>query len=152
MNDAEKTDWGKSVAGVVIRDEKVLLVRHTYGAGKGMLIVPGGYINKGETPEAAVCREIYEETGIKAEPKSIIGIRFNLKDWYVVFRAEYVSGKEHSDCDENSEAVWLDVKEALAHDDVSELTKKILMSADKAGFENIPYKSRENHGTFSFYA
>ena len=41
MNDAEKTDWGKSVAGVVIRDEKVLLVRHTYGAGKGMLIVPG---------------------------------------------------------------------------------------------------------------
>ena len=55
-------DWGKSVAGVVIRDGKVLLVRHTYGAGTGRLIVPGGYIKQGESPVEAVEREVMEET------------------------------------------------------------------------------------------
>ena len=40
-------DWGKSAAAVVIKDGKVLLARHTYGAGRGLLIIPGGYIRKG---------------------------------------------------------------------------------------------------------
>ena len=30
----EGTNWGQSVAGVVIKDGKVLLARHTYGSGK----------------------------------------------------------------------------------------------------------------------
>ena len=38
----ENTNWGQSVTGVVIKENKVLLARHTYGGGKGMLIVPGG--------------------------------------------------------------------------------------------------------------
>ncbi len=32
----ENTNWEQSVAGVVIKDNKVLLARHTYGNGKGM--------------------------------------------------------------------------------------------------------------------
>jgi len=50
------TNWGQSVTGVVIKDNKVLLARHTYGGGKGMLIIPGGYVNKGETPQEALRR------------------------------------------------------------------------------------------------
>ncbi|MCR4993279.1 MAG: hypothetical protein K6A45_09570 [Lachnospiraceae bacterium] len=38
----KSTNWTQSVAGVCIRDGKVLLARHTYGAGKGKLIIPGG--------------------------------------------------------------------------------------------------------------
>ena len=49
--DIEKTNWSQSVGGVCIRDGKVLLARHTYGAGKGMFIIPGGYVNFGEIPE-----------------------------------------------------------------------------------------------------
>ena len=45
----ENTDWGKSVSGVLIKDGKVLLARHTYGSGNGKLIIPGGYINIGES-------------------------------------------------------------------------------------------------------
>lgn len=55
--DNEITNWGQSVAGVVIKNDKVLLARHTYGGGKGMLIVPGGYVNFGETPQEALVRE-----------------------------------------------------------------------------------------------
>ena len=40
--DKDNTNWGQSVTGVV----KVLLARHTYGGGKGKLIIPGGYVEK----------------------------------------------------------------------------------------------------------
>ena len=106
MND-ENTNWGQSVAGVTIRDNAVLLARHTYGNGKGMLIIPGGYVNVGESPQDALRREFREETNIVVEPKEIIGIRFNIHDWYIVFVAEYVSGEATSDQDENSEVVWI---------------------------------------------
>ena len=32
------TNWGQSVTGVVIKDNQVLLGRHTYGGGNGKLI------------------------------------------------------------------------------------------------------------------
>ena len=35
MSEEKNTNWCQSVTGVVIRDGKVLLARHTYGAGKG---------------------------------------------------------------------------------------------------------------------
>ena len=114
----ENTNYGQSVTGVVIKDGKVLLARHTYGGGKGMLIVPGGYVNFGETPQQALIREYLEETNIEVKPTSIIGIRFNMHDWYVAFRAEYVSGTAKSDNDENSEVLWMDVDTALTRDDV----------------------------------
>ena len=119
----ENTNWGQSVTGVVIKEDKVLLARHTYGGGKGMLIIPGGYVNFGETPQEALVREYMEETQIEVKPMDIIGVRFNMHDWYIAFRAEYVSGEASSDYDENSEVLWIDVNEALSRDDVPELTK-----------------------------
>lgn len=60
----ENTNWCQSVGGVVLKDGKVLLARHTYRAGKGRLIIPGGYVQMGESPEDALKREFFEETGI----------------------------------------------------------------------------------------
>ena len=84
---SENTDWGKSVAAVVIRDGKVLLGRHTYGDGKGYLILPGGYMNLGESVEDAVVRETQEETGVLVRPTGLVGVRTNAKDCYLIFRA-----------------------------------------------------------------
>ena len=146
------TNWEKSVTGVVIRDGKVLLARHTYGAGTGKLIVPGGYIQNGESPEHAVVREILEETGITAEPKSVIGVRFNMHDWYIAFRAEYVSGEAHSDGDENSEVLWLEAEKALVCEDVPDLSKKLIAAA-LSGNEMplVPYETSEKYAPTSFY-
>ncbi|EKC72103.1 NUDIX hydrolase [human gut metagenome] len=80
---------------------------------------------QGETPEHAVKREYLEETGVLINPKDIIAVRFNLKDWYVAFSADYVSGQEHSDNDENSEVVWLDVDVALKRNDVPQLRNSV---------------------------
>ncbi len=60
----ENTNWYQSVAAVCIKDGKVMLARHTYGSGKGKLIIPGGYAEIGESPQDAVKREFMEEVGI----------------------------------------------------------------------------------------
>ncbi len=140
----ENTNWSQSVTGVVIKDGKVLLGRHTYGSGIGKLIVPGGYVKYGELPQEALKREYLEETDIVVEPKEMIGIRFNAKDWYVAFRAEYVSGEAKSDQDENSEVLWLDIEEALGREDVPELTKKLIQCAmePEKGFVELPYDGK----------
>jgi len=146
-------NWGQSVTGVVIKDGKVLLGRHTYGGGNGKLIIPGGYVNVGETPQDALVREYLEETGVTVKPGSVIGIRFNMRDWYIAFRAEYVSGEAHSDNDENSEVVWLDVNEALERDDVPELTKKLIQSAisEDRGLEYTEYSASTKNAPYSLY-
>lgn len=48
---------------LVFREGKVLLVKHRYG---NFWIMPGGGINKNETPEQAGVRELKEEAGITA--------------------------------------------------------------------------------------
>ncbi len=147
------TNWGQSVTGVVIKENKVLLARHTYGGGKGLLIVPGGYVNVDETPQDALIREYMEETKVTVKPLDIIGIRFNMHDWYIAFRAEYISGEATSDHEENSEVLWVDVEEALVREDVPELTKKLIESAVKqeAGLHKEEYNGSTKHGAYSLY-
>lgn len=138
----ENTNWSQSVAGVCLRDGCVLLARHTYGGGAGKLIIPGGYVEQGECPQDAVRREYLEETAVTVEPRGIIGIRFNPHDWYVVFAVDYISGTPTSDGDENNEVLWVPINEALARDDVPELTKSMLRAALKEPrFVSLPYES-----------
>ena len=141
--DIEKTNWSQSVGGVCIRDGKVLLARHTYGAGKGMFIIPGGYVNFGEIPEETLVREYQEETGITVKAGKLIGMRFSAKDWYAVFEAIYVEGEARSDGDENDQVVWMDINEALVNESVPVLTKKMISCAISGkGFELTPYDSK----------
>lgn len=149
----ENTNWGQSVTGVVIKENKVLLARHTYGGGKGLLIVPGGYVNFDETPQEALVREYMEETKVMVKPLDIIGIRFNMRDWYIAFRAEYVSGEACSDNNENSEVLWVDIEEALERDDVPELTKLLIQSAisKEQGLGYKEYNGSTKNAPYSLY-
>ena len=138
----ENTNWNYSAAGVCIKDGKVLLARHTYGAGKGLLIIPGGYLENGESPEQAVVREFREEVNIAVQVRELIGMRFNTRDWYAVFRVDYVDGTAQSDGDENSEVLWVDTAEALEREDVPYLTKALVKIAlEGVGMVSLPYES-----------
>ena len=148
----ENTNWSQSVAGVVLHENQVLLVRHTYGVRKDRLIVPGGYALIEESAEDAVRREVMEETGISVEPEGVIGVRFNHRDWYVAFRARYVSGEPRSDHDENSEALWMPVEEALASEEIPDLTRKLIACAASGRLmERIDYDGTTKYGSYSFY-
>ena len=98
---------------------------------------------RSETPQDALIREYLEETGIKVEPENIIGIRFNIHDWYIAFRAKYISGIPRSDNDENSEVIWIEIEEALKREDVPDLSKKLIQSAvlNKEGLRYTEYNS-----------
>ena len=139
-----KTNWNHSTAAVCMKDGKVLLARHTYGGGKGKLIIPGGYLQENETPEDAVKREFMEEVGLEIRPLDIIGIRCNTKDWYIVFRAEPVSGEAKPDYNEIDEVLWLDTTEALEREDVPFLTKAMIRAAisGKPGMPSVYYEGR----------
>ncbi len=54
-----------AVGGLVVNDAgELLLVRRAKDPGKGMFGLPGGFIDRDETAEAALEREILEETGL----------------------------------------------------------------------------------------
>ncbi|AXI76619.1 NUDIX domain-containing protein [Peterkaempfera bronchialis] len=46
-------------------------VRRTIEPGRGLLALPGGFIDHGETWQQAVTRELAEETGIHADPARV---------------------------------------------------------------------------------
>lgn len=54
-----------AVGAIVTNDlNQVLLIRRARDPGKGKLGMPGGFIDRGETAESAMRREIFEELGI----------------------------------------------------------------------------------------
>ena len=150
--DSGSTNWGKSVGVVLVRDGRVLLGRHTYGAGRGNLILPGGYLEEGETAEEAAVREVLEETGVTCEVDRLVSCRLNSKEFYLIFQAHYVSGEARAADDENSEELWVDVDEALERDDVALLTQYAIRSAKEGkGIDPVPYQSKHNPGVTNTY-
>ncbi len=115
-----------TVCGIVEIEGKVLLVRHTYGNAKDRILLPGGFVQENELPTAAVEREILEETGVTAKANSIIAMQFKPEQWCAVFVMEYISGKPVSDGYENSEVLLLTAEEAVARDDITNMSSEIL--------------------------
>lgn len=64
----------KRVRIVVLNgDQHILLVRNWFGYQNWSL--PGGGVKKDETPESAILRELYEETGVSVKPNRVSYIR-----------------------------------------------------------------------------
>lgn len=64
-----------AVSAAIVRDGKLLVVRRARQPGMGWHTFPGGGVELGETLEAAVAREVKEETGLDVSVGALIGHR-----------------------------------------------------------------------------
>jgi len=58
----------------LLRDSEVLMVKARRGYSKGYWNLPGGFLDFGEAPEAAVEREVEEEIGADITLESLLGV------------------------------------------------------------------------------
>jgi 8-oxo-dGTP diphosphatase len=65
----------KLVAGAIFElGGGIMLVQRDIEPGYGKWTFPGGFVERGETAEAAAEREVLEETGLEIEAKGIVGL------------------------------------------------------------------------------
>ena len=62
------------VGAVIVDDGKVVLIRRRYEPLKGQWSLPGGGVEIGETLEAAVVREMLEETGLQVAVGPVVEV------------------------------------------------------------------------------
>ena len=90
------------VGGVVQRADSILLVRQSAGHSlEGQWTIPWGQINGGESPTAAVLREIEEESGIIARVDGLLGVQELPDPWLgmigILFLCSHLDGKPTPD-------------------------------------------------------
>lgn len=102
------------VAGVLSLEDKLLVVKERSKLTGWKF--PGGYVNLNEELSAAAVREVFEETGIKSEFKSVLAFRHSLKvqfgrgDLYVICQLEPLTTEITVDA-EIDDAQWMNIEE-----------------------------------------
>ena len=105
---------------LISKDEnsKILLVRRKNDPFKGMLSIPGGFINEGETAENAMIREAKEETSLDVEPIAILGVYSDpqrdprMHTISVTFITRIVQGSENAR-DDAAALQWINIEDEL---------------------------------------
>lgn len=124
--------------GVVINDRNELLVvseKYRRSKKNPSYKLPGGALHQGEHLADCVTREVFEETGVKAEFVSLVcfrhwhGYRYGKSDIYFVCRLRPLTEKVTIQEDEIAEALWMPVDEYLAAEGVSSFNKEIVKAA-----------------------
>ncbi len=96
---------------LLVKEERVLLVRHTYRSGWHL---PGGGIQRRETVETAARREVREEAGAEMGEVTLVGVFSNFEDYasghnilFVCEDFKIVGSPDH----EIAEARWFTLEE-----------------------------------------
>lgn len=85
----------------MIHEGRVLLIRRGKEPLRGRWVVPGGTVELGETLEAALVREVEEETGLIVAPREVVTVFDRIERdggrvvyHYVIvdYRCDYISG------------------------------------------------------------
>jgi ADP-ribose pyrophosphatase YjhB (NUDIX family) len=103
--------------GAIIKDGdgRLLLVLRGHEPGAGLWSLPGGRVEAGETDEAAVIREIREETGLIVSPGRLVGsVERSGGDGSVLVIRDYaaeVTGGTLAASDDAADARWVDQAE-----------------------------------------
>jgi 8-oxo-dGTP diphosphatase len=106
-----------AVSAVILRHDRILLVRRARPPAKDLYTLPGGVVEAGETLTGALAREVEEETAITIDPVDFIGYREVIarddgdrvkRHFVIVVFAAWWRAGEGSPNEEISEARWTD--------------------------------------------
>jgi len=141
------------VGGVLIRNGRALVNRAVY---RTRFTVPSGYVEPGESLEAAVVREFEEETGVKVRVGPLLLTRHKViaeaeSDVFFAFALEYVAGTPTARPPEIAEVREVPVDEALGAAWISELSRMAIRLArhGSAGWPRSAWKGGEAPGRAS---
>ncbi len=86
-----------AAAVLVEKNDTVLLVRRLNEPRQGLWSVPAGFIDAGEDPAEAACRECLEETGLEVEITGLLGVVAGREhpsgaDIVIAYRAKILGG------------------------------------------------------------
>lgn len=133
----------KAVRGIIKKDGKYLLIHSKYGDHK----FPGGGMEKGESLEETLLREVQEETGYCVKRDSISEALFVrekrkgdpddlmiMESWYFFCEVEETAGDRNLDDYEEEydyKVCWMTLEDALAKNE------------SVTNYKNIPWIQRE---------
>ena len=61
-----------AAAGIVFREDSVLMIKRGGPPHEGRWSIPGGSVEEGESVEAAAAREVLEETVVRVRPVKVV--------------------------------------------------------------------------------
>jgi ADP-ribose pyrophosphatase YjhB (NUDIX family) len=98
------------VATYVCAGKSILWIRRATEPGLGKWALPGGFMERGETPESAASRELLEETGVAIPAGAMIPVSvssiLHMAQTHLVFRCHPAAQPATSPTDEASECAW----------------------------------------------
>jgi len=136
--------FSAGVSSVVVKDGKLLLVRRMHEPNRGKWTVPGGYVQRGESAAAAAGRELFEETGVRAPAKSVVGVRDRISstdnNMLIIFLMGEPDGEPRPDMTEVDEAGYFSPEEIASAPNMIQLTRLMAERLDefvRSGFNPI---------------
>ncbi|MCL5999715.1 MAG: NUDIX domain-containing protein [Chloroflexi bacterium] len=116
------------VGAVVLREQKVLLIREARGAHKGVWGIPWGFVEGRnddgtlDPPQMAALRETHEEAGVGAAMVGLLGIQNHASSQgdpriYMIFLCRHLSGEPTPDHDETDRAAYISKAEIESWDE-----------------------------------
>jgi ADP-ribose pyrophosphatase YjhB (NUDIX family) len=123
------------VGGVLIRSGRVLVNRAVY---RERFTIPSGFVDRGETLEAALVRELEEETGVTVRVGRLLLTRHKVvsaaeSDVYFAFALEHLAGEPSARPPEIAEVREVPFAEAVAAPWIAELSRMAIRFAVEGG-------------------